>query len=54
VVFSGDEYPSTESIILQKTNWNMLFRINEEPYFDKNVVKYYADIAKDNLKSIKP
>jgi dethiobiotin synthetase len=54
VVFSGDEYPSTESIILQKTNWTMLFRINEEPYFDKNVVKYYADLAKENLQAIKP
>lgn len=49
VVFSGDENKSTESIILQKTNWKLLFRINEEPYFDQNVVKYYAQMAKESL-----
>lgn len=43
VIFSGDENLSTESIILKKTNWRFLFRINDEPYFDANVIKAYAN-----------
>ena len=27
----------------------MLGRIENEPYFDENVVKYYADKFRDNL-----
>jgi len=49
VVFSGDEHPSTESIILEKTQWKMLFRIEEEPYFDQNVISDYAEKVKNNL-----
>lgn len=43
IVFSGDEHPSTESIIKSMGNTPILGRINNEPYFDKNVVKEYAE-----------
>jgi hypothetical protein len=29
-----------------------LLRINEEPYFDANVVKYYAEMIKEHLNFI--
>lgn len=43
IVFSGNENIGTESYILNYTNLPMLLRIEEEPYFDANVIKYYAD-----------
>lgn len=52
VLFSGDEHPSTESIIKKMTDVTVIGRINEEPYFDQNVVKEYADIFRDNLKKL--
>lgn len=49
IIFSGDEHPSTESIIKKMTNVNVIGRIDEEPYFDKNVIKEYADKFKEKL-----
>ncbi|WP_418602347.1 dethiobiotin synthase [Hwangdonia sp.] len=49
LVFSGNEHKSTESIIKKMTNVPVIGRIDEEPYFDKNVVKEYAELFKDNL-----
>ena len=49
IVFSGTENKATESIILQKTKLTCIGRIDEEPYFDQNVIQYYADIFRDNL-----
>ena len=49
IIFSGDEAPATESVILKKTGLNMLGRIENEPYFDKNVIRYYADIFRQKL-----
>lgn len=49
IVFSGDENPSSESIILEKTRVPMIGRIENEPYFDQNVIKYYADLFRENL-----
>ena len=49
VIFSGDEHPTTESIIKKMTNVNVIGRIDEEPYFDKNVIKEYAQKFKENL-----
>lgn len=43
VVFNGQENPASEKIILEKTGVRMLGRIEPEPYFDPNVVRYYAD-----------
>ncbi len=52
IVFSGTENKATESIILQKTKLTCIGRIDEEPYFDQNVIQYYADIFRDNLSEI--
>lgn len=52
IIFSGDENKATESIILQKTNVPMIGRIDNEPYFDQNVIKYYADMFRENLQKI--
>lgn len=49
IIFSGDENPSTESIILHKTGVPFLGRINNEPYFDANVVRDYAEQFRDTL-----
>lgn len=43
IIFSGDEHPTTESIITQMTGVNVIGRIDEEPYFDQNVIREYAD-----------
>ena len=52
IVFSGDENQATEHIILSKSSLPMLGRIENEPYFDENVVKYYADKFKDVLSQL--
>ena len=49
ILFSGDENKSTESIILNKTGLKCIGRIAQEPYFDKNVIKEYADLFRENL-----
>jgi dethiobiotin synthetase len=49
IIFSGDEHASTESIILSRTGLPMLGRINQEPYFDQNVIADYADEFLPNL-----
>ena len=49
LIFSGNEHPSTEDIIKKMTRVPVIGRINEEPYFDKNVIKEYAEIFKKNL-----
>lgn len=42
IIFSGKEHSTTESIIKKMANVPVLGRIDEEPYFDKNVIKEYA------------
>jgi dethiobiotin synthetase len=49
IIFNGNENKSTESIILKKTNAIFIGRIDDEPYFDSNVIKYYADMFTKNL-----
>ena len=49
IVFSGEENKATESIILNKTGVKCIGRIEQEPYFDQNVIKEYADRFRDNL-----
>ena len=49
IIFSGKENKPTEEIILKKTNINFIGRIDEEPYFDKNVIKEYANLFRENL-----
>ena len=49
IIFSGNENKATESIILNKSNLKMIGRIEDEPYFDQNVIKEYADLFRENL-----
>jgi dethiobiotin synthetase len=49
IIFSGDENKATEEIILSKTKAKFIGRIDNEPYFDQNVIQYYADIFRENL-----
>ncbi len=49
LIFSGNEHKTTESIIKKMTGVSIIGRINEEPYFDKNVVREYAELFKDKL-----
>lgn len=49
IIFSGDENPATEEIILKKTAVKFIGRIDNEPYFDENVISYYADKFRENL-----
>ncbi|WGK66100.1 dethiobiotin synthase [Croceiramulus getboli] len=52
ILFSGAEYPTTEQIILEKTGVRFLGRIDQEPYFDQNVVREYAERFKTDLVSL--
>lgn len=49
IIFSGDENKATEEIILNKTGAKFIGRIDNEPYFDANVIGYYADKFRENL-----
>jgi len=49
ILFSGNEHKTTEDIITKMTNVPIIGRINEEPYFDKNVIKEYAETLKPQL-----
>ncbi len=49
IIFSGDENKATEEIILNKTKAKFVGRIENEPYFDQNVIQYYADEFRENL-----
>lgn len=52
IIFSGDEHPTTESIILEKTQLKCLGRIDEEKEFSKDVVSKYAKQLKLNLEKL--
>jgi len=43
ILFSGLDTPSTEQIIAKMSGVPIIGRIDEEPYFDQNVVKQYAE-----------
>ena len=49
IIFSGKAHKTTEEIIKKMTNATIIGRIDEEPYFDKNVVKEYAEKFKEKL-----
>lgn len=49
IIFSGDAHPTTESIIKKMTNVDVIGRIDEEPYFDANVIAEYANKFRENL-----
>jgi dethiobiotin synthetase len=49
MVFNGEENKATESIILSKTGLQCLGRIENEPYFDKNVIREYAELFQEKI-----
>lgn len=49
VIFNGAVNKTSEEIIEKMTGVSVLGRIDDEPYFDKNVVKEYAEQFKSNL-----
>jgi dethiobiotin synthetase len=49
IIFSGNEHKTTEDIIKKMTKVPVIGRIDEEPYFDRNVVLEYAELFKDKL-----
>ncbi len=49
IIFNGNQNQSSEEIILSKTGVKFIGRIEDEPYFDKNVIKEYAEIFHENL-----
>ena len=49
IVFNGNENKATEAIILNKTKIKCIVRIEQEPYFDTNVIQEYADLFRANL-----
>ncbi|MCG2612182.1 dethiobiotin synthase [Flavobacterium sp. SM15] len=49
IIFNGDENAASEEIILKKTGLKMLGCIENEPYFDQNVICYYADKFRTTL-----
>jgi len=49
IIFNGEENKSSEQIILKKSEIKCIGRIEQEPYFDKNVIKEYADLFRENL-----
>lgn len=49
IIFSGKEHVTTETIIKKMTNVPVLGRIDEEPYFDQNVICEYAETFKEKL-----
>ena len=49
IIFSGEENPSTESIIEKMSGVPILGRIEQEPYFDRNVISEYAELFRSKL-----
>lgn len=52
ILFSGDEHPTTEKIILSKTGIPCIGRINEEQNFDAAVIRKYAKQFKESLMAL--
>jgi len=49
IIFSGAAHPTTESSIATMSQVPIIGRVDEEPYFDKNVVKEYAQIFSEKI-----
>lgn len=52
IIFNGNKNESTEKVILEMTGVKFIGRIEQEPYFDRNVIKEYADIFRENLMAL--
>ena len=49
IIFSGDENKTTESIIKKMTGVPVIGRIEEEAFFDKDVILKYATLFAKQL-----
>lgn len=49
LIFSGNENPSTEQIIVKMSGVNVIGRIDEEPVIDKKVILKYANVFRESL-----
>lgn len=49
IIFNGEQNKASEDVILQMSGVRLLGRVNEEPYFDRNVVKEYAEIFRREI-----
>ncbi len=49
IIFNGDPNNASEEVILKMSGVRFLGRIEQEPYFDRNVVKEYADTFRSIL-----
>lgn len=54
IIFNGETNAESERIILKKTGLKCLGRIPQEPYFDQNVIKEYADLFEEELMKLIP
>jgi len=52
ILFSGNEHKTTEDIISKMTNVPIIGRIDEEPYFDNNVIREYAELFRERLENL--
>lgn len=52
ILFSGAEHKTTEEIIKKMTTATVIGRIDEEPYFDRAVIREYAAMFRDTLKAL--
>ena len=52
IVFNGNENKATESVIKNLGNIKIIGRIEDEPYFDKTVIKYYAEKLLTEIENI--
>lgn len=50
IIFNGEKNSSTEDVILEMSGARFLGRIEPEPYFDKNVIREYAETFQESLK----
>jgi dethiobiotin synthetase len=50
IIFNGEKNSSTEDVILKMSGARFLGRIEPEPYFDKNVIREYAEDFQESLK----
>ena len=52
IIFSGVENKTSEEIIKKMTTISVIGRIDEEPYFDTNVIREYADLFREKLEGL--
>ncbi len=52
ILFSGDEHPTTESIIVSKTGVKCIGSIPEVDYLDREVISKYATTFRDTLMAL--